>query len=259
MKTLKQLQQQKVAPAPLAPKKNGVSLGIFNSAFDGQPIELIALFRGNKKIGEDFIQLSVLPLNGDISTKSEGRYSICGSCPHHLINSCYAVDQGLFSMLKQYKMGKYEAMPLNDFLSIARNRKIRFGRFGDLSLIPFEIVDKIARSCSGFTGYTNQWRSKFYDARFNTLLMLSTLGTKDSDRARERFPNARQFKVIAQDKVEVQDNSTSMTCSTANGYSCSECMLCNGTSGPETINITIQAHGLAFKSKNIATLLKKDI
>ena len=236
---------------------NGASLGTFKSAFDGQLIELIALFRGNTKIGDDFIQLSVLPLNGQIDTKSKGRYSICGNCPHHLINSCYAYDQGLFVMNREYKKGNYKPMAINDFKAIAKTKKIRFGRFGDLSLIPYEVVKDLADNCAGFTGYTNQWRSKHYDPRFNNIFMLSTLGNKDSLKAFQMYPDARQFKVIASDTMAINDNKTFMNCATDNGFKCSECMLCNGSSNTETINITIQAHGINYKTKNIKKVVKK--
>ena len=241
-------------------KVNGVSLGLYNSPVNGDIIELIALFTGNKKTG-DMIQLSVLPVGGDIADNTRGRAAICGTCPHVSLGSCYAYDQGLFSMMKAFRKGSYKNMELDDFLDIAKNRKIRFGRFGDLSLLPFELIQEIALNCKGFTGYTNQWRSKHYDPRFNELFMLSTLGEKDSKQASKLHPDARQFKVINTEANYINDTSKGViTCPSENGFNCNECLLCDGgAAGVADVNIEIKAHGLDYKSKRINRLLKSDL
>jgi hypothetical protein len=241
-------------------KINGVSLGIFTSPVNNDLVELIALFTGNKKTG-DMIQLSVLPVDGDIADNTQGRAAICGTCPHVALGSCYAYDQGLFSMMKAFRNGNYKAMELDQFLTIAKTRKIRFGRFGDISLLPFDLINEIAMSCKGFTGYTNQWRSKHYDSRFNELFMLSTLGEKDSKQAAKKFPDARQFKVINTDVDYVNDiDANVITCPSENGFNCNECLLCDGGNAAVSgVNIEIKAHGLDYKSKRINRMLKSDL
>ena len=246
--------------ATKAAKVNGVSLGMFNSPVNGYLIELIALFTGNKKTG-DMIQLSVLPVGGDIADDTEGRAAICGTCPHVALGSCYAYDQGLFSMMKAFRKGSYKSMELETFLTIAKTRKIRFGRFGDISLLPFNLVQEIAINCAGFTGYTNQWRSKHYDSRFNELFMLSTLGSKDSKQASKKYPDARQFKVI-NTEVDYINNAEqgTITCPSENGFNCNECLLCDGgAAGVSGVDIEIKAHGLDYKSKRINRMLKSDL
>jgi hypothetical protein len=241
-------------------KNTGVSLGQFVSPVNGELIELVALWKGNRKIG-DFMQLSVLPVDGNIKDKSIGRRAICGDCPHAKLGSCYAYDQGLFSMMKSFRAGKYPTMELDDFLRIAQTRNIRFGRFGDLSLLPYELVKTIADSAMSFTGYTNQWRSKWYDARFNNLFMVSTLGSKDSAKAFKMFPDARQFKVISTKSDYINDaDQNTITCPSINGYLCDECGLCDGQNAARgSVNIEVMAHGLDYKSVAINRLLKSDI
>jgi hypothetical protein len=259
MNNLNTLMQGKKATLPTS-KLNGVTLGIFTSPVNGKHIELVALFTGNKKTG-DMIQLSVLPVNGDIEDSTEGRAAICGTCPHVALGSCYAYDQGLFSMMKAYRKGSYPYMELSDFLSIASTRKIRFGRFGDISLLPYELIEEIALSCQGFTGYTNQWRSKHYDDRFNNLFMVSTLGNKDSKQALKKHPEARQFKVINTETDYTNDvDQDSITCPSENGFNCNECLLCDGgQAGVAGVSIEIKAHGLDYKSKRINRMLKSDL
>ena len=259
MNKLKLLMNEKTQTVDTA-KVNGVSLGIFTSPVNGDLIELIGLFTGNKKTG-DMIQLSVLPVNGDIADNTQGRAAICGTCPHVALGSCYAYDQGLFSMMKAYRKGSYKSMDLDQFLSIAKTRKIRFGRFGDISLLPFDLIQEIALNCKGFTGYSNQWRSKHYDSRFNELFMLSTLGEKDSKQASKRHPDARQFKVINTEAIYINDTSKGViTCPSENGFNCNECLLCDGgAAGVADVNIEIKAHGLDYKSKRINRLLKSDL
>lgn len=258
MNTLNTLMTAK--KASVTSKVNGVTLGIYTSPVNGDLIELIALFTGNKKTG-DMIQLSVLPVNGDIADNTQGRAAICGTCPHVALGSCYAYDQGLFSMMKAYRKGSYKFMEMTDFLAIAQTRKIRFGRFGDISLLPFDLIDEIAANCQGYTGYTNQWRSKHYDSRFNALFMMSTLGEKDSIAAFKKHPDARQFKVIHTETEYTNDTAEGViTCPSENGFNCNECLLCDGGAARVAdVFIEIKAHGLDYKSKRINRLLKSDL
>ena len=257
MNNLSTLMQPKKATVA-ANKVSGVTLGIFTSPVNGDLIELVALFSGNAKTG-NMIQLSVLPVDGDISETSEGRTAICGSCP--LKKACYAHDQGLFAMMKAYKAGKYQPMPMDEFLAIAQYRFVRFGRFGDLSLLPYEVVKQIADVAKGFTGYTNQWRSKYFDSRFTSIFMLSTVGMKDSEEAAKRFPDARQFRVINEKAEYVNDTAKGfITCPSTNGFNCDECLLCDGQAQKVAgLSIEIRAHGIAYKTKRINKMLQKDV
>lgn len=197
----------------------------------------------------------------DVGTGTEGRRAICGDCPHARLGTCYAYDQGLFSMINAYRKGNYKTMDLDVFLKIAQTKNVRFGRFGDLSLLDFDFVKKIADNSKAFTGYTNQWRSKFYDSRFNDLFMISTLGNKDSDQAFKKYPDARQFKVI-HTATDYTDNIKQgmITCPSERDFKCYECMLCDGGSKKVAgVSIEIKAHGLDFKSVKINRLLRGDI
>lgn len=259
MTDLKVLMQEKTNTIKPS-NENGVSLGQFISPYNGDLIELVALFRGNKKTG-DLIQLSVLPVDGDIADKTSGRNAICGDCPHNKLGTCYAYDQGLFVMMKEFRQGNYKPMQLQEFLNITKGKLIRFGRFGDLSMLPFELVEAIAENSGGFTGYTNQWRSKFYDKRFNSLFMISTLGEKDTLKAQTMHEGARIFKVIHTDQEYKNSIENGViTCPSENGFQCSDCLLCDGgNSKVSTVDIEIKAHGLTYKSTRINKLLKSDL
>ncbi|KAB0285459.1 hypothetical protein F2P58_23380 [Vibrio fortis] len=244
----------------LQTKENGVTLGVFPSPVNGEPMELLALFRGNTKTG-NMIQLSVIPVTWELEDGTAGRYAICGSCPHHKIGSCYAYDQGLFSMRTQGRKGAYKPMEMETFLERAKGSFIRFGRFGDCSMLPYETVKAIADVSGGFTGYTNQWRSKHFDARFTQLFMLSTIGEKDAEQAAKMFPNARQFQVLHQDAEYTNDiNEGVIKCPSENGYTCDECLLCDGEQkGTGGVNVQIRAHGVKYKTNRINKLLKADM
>jgi hypothetical protein len=254
---LNQLMQPRThAPAP---KENGNSLGIFKSPINGEMVELIVLYRGNKKL-RDMMQLSVIPVSWELKQGSKGRKAICGSCPHEKLGTCYAHDQGLASMQKAGLKGAYKPLPMADFLKRAKGKLIRFGRFGDLSVLPYEIVKAIADVSGGFTGYTNQWRSKFFDERFTNIFMLSTLGEKDAQAASRKFPKARQFQVIPTAAAYTNDLSKGVImCPSENGYTCDECLLCDGkqarTGSP---HIQIRAHGADYKGARINKLLSRD-
>jgi hypothetical protein len=161
-------------------------------------------------------------------------------------------------MMREYKKGRYKSMLVDDFLILAKSKNIRFGRFGDLSLIPFEIIDKIAKNCFAFTGYSNQWRSKHYDRRFNQYFMLSTVGYKDSKQAFKMFPKARQFKVIPTGSNYIDDIETnSIACPSTKGFTCAECKLCDGNhANVSAVNIEIKVHGISYKTNNINRFLK---
>ena len=153
-------------------KVSGIVLWEGSSPLDDAPITAIATLRSaNRKTGN---MIQVWIMRSDIhpwsAVTTGGDYSVCGKCPHRGVivdgrnrqRSCYVnVEKAPTAVWRAYKRGDY--LPY-DSLSLAhfRNRRIRWGAYGDPALIPERIVRFLSFYSSGHTGYTHLWR----DPRF---------------------------------------------------------------------------------------------
>ena len=244
-------QKKNEVVASFTAQNTGAVIWTGKSPVNGEGIALVVNFRGNKKLGQDFWQLSVLPLDGNVSEGSAGRWAICGNCPFHKNKSCYAKDQGLSRLMSKFMDGGYPEIDLSFFLDLVENHnpRIRFGRFGDCSLVPFEMISTIATNCKSFTGYTNQWRANYYDHRFNDLFMVSTVGEADRVKAINVLSeDIRTFNVIGTEDSYTDNPERAISCPSVQGFTCTDCGLCDGnTERQGAYNIEIKAHGVQWK------------
>ena len=163
---------------------------------------------------------------------------ICGGCPLRGTNgqgrTCYVnVGQAPLAVWRAYNRGSY---PVMSTVEIFRNRKVRFGAYGDPVFIPFSIVRDIAAVSAGWTGYTHQWHNPLY-AGYRAFVMASAETAAGAAEAQAQ--GWRTFRVSA--TTETQANE--IVCpNTTRGISCADCRLCQGTT-LRAKNIVIEVHG----------------
>lgn len=240
-------------------KPLGYILDEFNSPIDGSPcVAILTLKSTNRKTGNMpqvwILRSDVNPVEA-IATGDD--YSICGNCPHrkgensyvhgvmryveHGTRSCYVnPGQAPNSVYKAYKAGKYVKDPMClESRKAVKNRKIRFGAYGDPAIIRPIIVKTLIDACESHTGYTHQWREDF--ARdFVGLFMASCDGFNDYQEASTH--GWQTFSVVPKG---YKPNSIKLCPATVinSKATCSTCSLCNGAK----TSVYVEAHGSGAK------------
>jgi hypothetical protein len=172
---------------------------------------------------------------------------VCGDCPHRKqqdgTRSCYVnVGQGPNSIYKAYKRGIYvdaTSWDLKSYAAVVANKRIRWGAYGDPSVIKPGIVKTLSAYASGHTGYTHQWRNEFAQA-FKGLFQASCDGFNDYLVATDM--GWRTFTVVSKNaKIEYAKQCPA----TVNNSQakCITCKLCDGAKS----DIYVNAHGSGAK------------
>jgi len=225
---------------------------------DGAPIvAIMTISTSNRKTG-DMLQVWILreDVNPVAAVQTGDDESICGQCPHRkqpdYTRSCYVnVGQAPLAVWKAYKAAKYKLLWTNEELELAvKNRKIRWGAYGDPAMLPPLLVYWLNGHALGWTGYTHQWQ-KDYAQPYKSVFMASV-----DDIWTDREAQAlgwQRFLVLPKDASlndafmlsGISSNSKLSPCSNAinPAISCLNCSLCDGNHG----SIYINAHGTGAK------------
>ena len=166
-----------------------------------------------------------------------------GGCYTHKVMQYSGFVSMLKSLVKEY--GTYtniqtyngnEATILVDLLTIAKDRYVRFGTYGEPSLHPTYIVDGMSQVAKNWTGYTHQWFKKPEYAKW---FMASVHTEIQANKAEERL-GYRSF--IASDNNDM--NAIKCPASKEAGFvsNCSKCGLCSGANGKGKKNVVILEH-----------------
>lgn len=169
--------------------------------------------------------------------------SICTGCPFASGNGCYVnVAFAPSAIWNSYQRGLYDYLMPRDYPWYFGGNKVRFGAYGNPTLMPFSIAKAIATASDGWTGYFHNWKdmAPAEAQQWNTLFMAST-ETKDS----LSLANSLDLRVFhaAPEKpegfVECLADSRDLTCS--------QCLLCQGTN-KKAKPIWINPHGYRTKA-----------
>lgn len=177
--------------------------------------------------------------------------SNCLDCPFAMNNGakvgdCYThkVNQymGFLSQLRSIKreFGDYENIPpLNwrhkeNIIEMARDKYVRFGSYGEPSLIPIELVRSIVMVASKWTGYTHQWQKK---PEYSNFFMASNHSAEAEKIA--KLEGWRSYVASSE-----QTDLVPCPASKEMGYksNCSKCGLCSGTDGKGKYSTAILLH-----------------
>jgi hypothetical protein len=171
--------------------------------------------------------------------------SVCFDCPFRGYLKCYTHKyqqySGFLSMLKsivrEFTELKYiPSVHLLEkrILEISQGRYIRFGTYGEPTLLPVNLVGDMVKVSKSHTGYSHQWAKK---PEFSAYFMASTHNESQAKQAEKL--GFRSF--IATNKTI--DNAIICPASKEAGFksTCEKCGLCSGER-KGTKNIVILEH-----------------
>jgi len=115
---------------------------------------------------------------------------------------------------------------------------VRFGTYGEPSLIPQEVVDAMVWVSKTWTGYTHQY-NKDWAHKYNKYFMASTHSQKETDEAKEL--GFRSFISVVPDK---KVKGVNCPASKEQGFksNCASCGLCSGVMGKGKKDVWILEH-----------------
>ena len=207
-------------------------------------VSIITLKTTNKKTGPMAqIWFLVKDQNPLEAIRSGADRKICGSCPLRgnkgENRACYVnIGQAPLAVWKKWSRGGYPSIPSLDLL---KGYKIRFGAYGDPTLLPYALAQQLAAISQGWTGYSHQWRKPLNQA-WRNLVMASVETAADESLARSM--GWRTFRATN------QPSPGSIECPSERGVQCADCLLCSGTNRKNAPSIWIAPHGSGKKFVN---------
>ena len=208
----------------------------------------------NRKTG-DMIQVWIMleDVNPVAAVQSSlDAATICQGCPFASGNGCYVnVGQAPLAIYKSHGRGLPMLEP-RDYAKAFAGRKVRFGAYGNPTLIPLSIVKSIAKASDGWTGYFHNWKTmpKARREAYNRYFMASTETQSSLELARSL--QMRVFHVSP-----VQPKNTVECLSDSRGLTCAQCQLCQGWNKPAK-SVWINPHGSTVKKAVNAAMERGD-
>lgn len=227
--------------------QKGFILDRFASPIDGQSVvAILTLNSTNRKTG-NMAQVWILREDiNPVQAITDGLdYSICGNCPHRKDQttgkrSCYVnVGQAPLAVWRSYKAGKYaEDLSYKEGKKILKNKKIRWGAYGDPAIINPQIFYAVNGLAAGHTGYTHQWRESFAQV-YKGDFMASCDGLADYLDA-----SAHGWKCFSVTPKGTTGQGKQCPATVEGSQAqCLTCNLCNG----DKADIWVEAHGAGAK------------
>ena len=209
---------------------------------NGQNFAVIATFNSSNEKTGSMIQIWIMLTDihpVEVVRSGLDAVTICQGCPFASGNGCYVnMAFAPTNIFKTYKAGKYEKLFPKDYSTVFAGKTVRFGAYGNPTLMPFSIAKAIAKASKGWTGYFHNWaQMTVVEARqWNELFMASTETQNSYNLAKQL--NLRVFHVSPTKPV-----LNTMECvNSTKQIECRDCLLCAGMSKPAK-DIWIAPHG----------------
>ena len=173
--------------------------------------------------------------------------SNCLDCPFSVSSGsggCYTHKfqqySGMLKMLRS--IGSDALTPLDkekyrNIMDMSHDTYIRFGTYGEPSLLPIELVESMSLLSKSWTGYTHQWKQE-WAGEYGKFFMASTHNQEESIVA-----NGVNYRSFIATKVGNED-AVGCPASKEMGFktNCAKCGLCSGTEGKGKKDIKILEH-----------------
>jgi hypothetical protein len=177
---------------------------------------------------------------------------VCMDCPFAVSNgaklsACYTHKMmqysGFLSTLRSTAKvyPTFKSIPLlneqiyADILSVSADKFVRFGTYGEPTLLPIDLVADICKIAKNWTGYTHQWRR---DDSFAPYFMASVHSADE-----ERIASLVGYRSFVVSETQIKE-FISCPASAEQGFksNCSKCNLCSGTNGKGKKSVNILNH-----------------
>jgi len=203
----------------------------------------------NEKTG-DLIQSWVLARHEapHLAQRTGGDSVVCGTCPQRplLGGGCYVrTDQAPLAVWRSYQAGQYPVLTHAHLARAkARGAALRIGAYGDPSVTPAVLWERLAAALGRSVGYTHAWRT----AELASVAMASVESPEDA--AEARALGYRTFRIRAAG-APLLAGEIECPASAEGGYrrTCATCGACDGSRGAEDrrASVSIVAHGARAK------------
>lgn len=172
--------------------------------------------------------------------------SVCFDCPFRGYLKCYTHKfrqaGGFISTIQSILRDGVEFSEMTEeiqsnIIGMSQNRFVRFGSYGEPTLVDFELVNEITQVAKSWTGYSHQWRQPKNDL-YKLFFMASCETITDQLKAEQK--GWRGFVVRSEDQV-----INAIQCPASkelNISNCSKCGLCSGSKGKGRKSIKILKH-----------------
>jgi hypothetical protein len=160
--------------------------------------------------------------------------SVCFDCPFNSYLKCYTHKymqfSGFISMLKSISR-EYSTIEQfstieekqSEIVEMCKDKYVRFGTYGEPTLVPLELVSNMVKVSKSHTGYTHQWnKNEAYSAYF----MASTHNLAQAFQAQRK--GFRSFLAVKNQLPK--DDAIICPASKEAGFvsTCEKCGLCSG-------------------------------
>jgi hypothetical protein len=181
----------------------------------------------------------------------------CAGCPFASGEGCYVSPLPLMAIWRKFQRNEYPTLSLfsPEWQSFWAGKAVRFGAYGNPSLLPLPVVESIAGLARRHTGYFHDWKEMSRDeARAYGRFFMASCESWNVGKAHAL--GLRTFSVLP---AGAKPPSGSLECiADSKGLTCAQCGLCDGTERSDRRNnplpsIWIQAHG--FKTRKATAVL----
>jgi hypothetical protein len=158
-----------------------------------------------------------------------------GKCYTHK----YLQFSGFLSSLRSTKdLSELTDAKRKKIVEMCEGRYVRFGTYGEPSLMPIDLVESMVEASKCHTGYTHQWRKPWCQP-YSKYFMASAHSDQE---ASESF--ALGFRAFIVKKDGEESNAVQCPASKEAGYvsTCSKCKLCSGRRVKTEKHIKINEH-----------------
>ena len=199
----------------------------------------------NRKIGAA-VQLWIVPRNKTVTDSRRDKSDAttqCRGCKLASNSGCYVGSYYVDATQRAH--WKRNEAPATDaqIIKLVSGKFVRFGAYGNPSLIPLRIIRLIVKHASGYAGYFHDWdlMTPAKATKYGEYLMASC---EPDNRADAQKLGLRTFTTRnATDPIPGND----IDCPSSRGVQCSDCQLCSGKS-KKARSISIPIHGYQAKS-----------
>ena len=224
---------------------------VHRGTVDGEEFVVIATLKTTNRKTGDMIQLWFLETGQSpvesVKSGSDAN-TVCKGCRFASGNGCYVnVGQAPLGIWKAFHRGAYPDLSPKDYGKVFGNRKVRFGAYGNPSLLPLAKVKAIAEASEGWTGYFHDWHTmpKAKALAYGQYFMAST--ETEASRLCAESKGLRYFHVSGERPEGVRE-----CLADSHNLPCEVCLLCEGLAKPNQKSIWIDPHGAGAKKAKAA-------